>query len=108
MSLHRATTTLYYSYNFCAATNSISFSIGPPHRQPAYKNLHFSTCILSLVSIYLILMPSGPILSLMEIKDLPVEFRWTLMGIILLGWFITWSYERFGFFFVSKKLKNNR
>ena len=76
----------------------VSFSIGPPFRLPAYKNIYFSISILfiSVLSIYLIMSPQDTNLKFLQMEDMRMDFRWILLAIVIFGCVVTWIYERFG------------
>ena len=81
----------------------ISFSIGPPFRQPAYKNYYFTAAILiiSCFSFYLVVFPAENTLDFLQMRSMDMNFRWILFGIILFGSIVTWVYERFGVLFIT-------
>lgn len=85
----------------------ISFSIGPPYRQPAYRNLYFTiSCIgITAISFYLTVFPSKNTRELLQMMDMPMSFKWTLFGIILFGCLVTWLYERFGVGLITRLIK---
>jgi cation-transporting ATPase 13A3/4/5 len=85
----------------------ISFSIGPPYRQPAYRNLYFTiSCIgITAISFYLTVFPTKNTRELLQMMDMPISFKWTLFGIILFGCLVTWLYERFGVGLITRLIK---
>lgn len=85
----------------------VSFSIGPPFRQPAYKNLYFTlfVVLITFISVYLIIFPTDNTIRFLKMKELGMDYRWTLLGIIAFGCVSTWLYERFGVLIVSKIIK---
>lgn len=75
----------------------ISFSIGKPFRQPAYRNYFFmgTTLVISGICFYLVVLPADHTLDWMQMRDLKDEFKWSLFGIIIACAAVTWLYERY-------------
>lgn len=87
----------------------VSFSIGKPFRQPAYRNYYFSVSavLISIISFYIVVFPSSSTLSVLEMRKFSTSFRWFLFGWIVACAVITWVYERFGVAYITRQLRKS-
>ncbi|CAG9322100.1 unnamed protein product [Blepharisma stoltei] len=88
----------------------MSFSIGPPYRQPAYANYWFSSCVVIVwvISVYFTLTPDTFTRKLLAIYDMPMDFKEKLLGIMFANLVIAWAYEKLGvrvIMYCFKKIK---
>lgn len=88
---------------------AVSFNVGPPFRKPAIKNYLFtiSAIIIALIDLYLIFMPDDAIGIYLGLVDMPLEFKLVLSSIILVGFFLSFSYERVLTSYLALNLKSN-
>jgi cation-transporting ATPase 13A3/4/5 len=87
----------------------ISFSIGKPFRQPAYRNYYFTTAavMISIISFYIVVFPASNTLSVLQMRKFETGFRWMLFGTIMTCAVVTWVYERFGVGILTRFLRNS-
>jgi len=74
----------------------ISFSIGPPFRETAFKNYPFTlyACFVGLLTSYLVVFEDNISSNLLELKYSPVWFRLVLLGVVMGSLTATLLYEK--------------
>ncbi|KAI9826875.1 MAG: hypothetical protein M1832_005814 [Thelocarpon impressellum] len=82
-----------YQYIF----SGIVLSIGPPFRQSMTENVPFvvTIAVALLLSTYLLLDPARPLQRFMQLTDMPLGFRISMLVLALAGFAGSWGGERF-------------
>ncbi|CCG84260.1 protein of unknown function [Taphrina deformans PYCC 5710] len=103
-------TVLFLLSLFQYAFIAIILSVGPPYRQPMYKNTLFMLTIIavSIFTIYLTLYPANQISSLLQLTYLPWWFKAVILGLAACDIFLSWVGETFVFGHVVKAISRCR
>ncbi|WRT67812.1 uncharacterized protein IL334_004786 [Kwoniella shivajii] len=74
------------------------FSVGPPYRKPLYTNPSLVICLLGLgaFSTYVLLSPAQPIALILDIIQLPLQFKFELLVIAVINIAAAFGFEKFG------------
>ncbi|PWN36149.1 uncharacterized protein FA14DRAFT_111106, partial [Meira miltonrushii] len=84
-----------------------AFSVGPPYRQPMYTNpmLMLSLGSLTVLSLYFLFVPSGPIFDVLELVEMPRSFHWALLIIVTANWALCLLFEAFATAWLTSAIK---
>lgn len=103
-------TVLFLVSIFQYVSTCAAFSIGPPFRQPAYRNALFAGTIgvLLLLNLYLLMIPAEWLRDLIDVsstqlKRIPVEFRFVLLALIVANTASTVLFDSFAVLYLSVK-----
>mmetsp|Transcript_20060 Transcript_20060/g.33425 ORF Transcript_20060/g.33425 Transcript_20060/m.33425 type:complete len:1211 (-) Transcript_20060:355-3987(-) len=83
--------------NFQYVTVALAFSGGPPFRKPLYTNWMYTLCIILCYAFlsYLVLYPSQWLVNILQLVDLPRDFRFLLLVIASANIVASWVFEVF-------------
>jgi cation-transporting ATPase 13A2 len=72
------------------------FCVGPPYRKPLYTNFWLLVVLTALCafSLYALFTPHGFIFRLLQLVDLPREFRLEILLLVILNVLLSWAWER--------------
>jgi len=103
-------TVLFLVSIFQYVSTCAAFSIGPPFRQPAYRNALFTgtVVVLLLLNLYLLMLPAEWCrdlidVSAIQLKRIPVEFRFVLLALIVANTAATVLFDSFAVLYLSSK-----
>lgn len=103
---------IYTVSQFQYISMAVTFSQGPPYREPIYKNSYFfsSVLILTLISIYITTYPAGWITKLMQLSFPPtIDFPLIVLALGLVHFLVSLFLEDFMVnFILFKKLAVGR
>lgn len=97
-------TVLFLLSLFQYAFIAIILSVGPPYRQPMYKNTLFMATIVlvTIFTTYVTLYPSAWIASVLQLTYLTWSFKVVILGLAALDIFLSWIGETFVFVQIVK------
>ncbi|XP_064185049.1 polyamine-transporting ATPase 13A3-like isoform X2 [Anguilla rostrata] len=88
-------TSLFFVSGCQYLTVALVFNRGPPFRQPLYNNYLFVLCILSSYCflIVILLYPVPALQDFFELVCIPMEWRLTLLGLIIVNLILSFTLE---------------
>ena len=75
---------------------AIILSVGPPYRQPMYRNVWFviSVGLALILSIYLTISPAQWLADLLQLTPMPFSFRAAILGLAVIDITVSWLGEK--------------
>jgi len=91
-------TVLFLMANFQYIATVLAFSVGKPFRKAFYTNDRFVYTLIfaTACSIILVFFNSQGFLNFMDLINIPMGFRWSILFIALVNSAVTLLYEKFG------------
>jgi cation-transporting P-type ATPase 13A2 len=71
------------------------FCVGPPYRKPLYTNfwLVIVLTVLCTFSLYSLFLQKGFIFRVLQLVDIPREFRLEILLLVILNIILSWAWE---------------
>lgn len=97
-------TVLFLLSLFQYAFIAIILSVGPPYRQPMYKNVFFMVTIVlvTIFTIYVTVYPSDWVANVLQLTYLTWSFKAVILGLAAIDIFLSWIGETFVFVQIVK------
>ncbi|KAI9144956.1 hypothetical protein BKA69DRAFT_1052263 [Paraphysoderma sedebokerense] len=99
-------TVLFMLTSFQYIIMAIVFSVGPPYRASMFSNVLFilTTALLIMSSAVVVLAPFNWLGHLLELYDIPSDFRWLILGLCFTNFVASWTCENYLFPFVASMI----